>query len=106
MKYNITCDAEIADLIEALNDKGFKTAYSCQGEANGRAYVMFEPDHFYKIDSLLGMFVDIPNTICEISKWVTKDIYCLVIRQNRTHFDESADRRMWIEAVIEHISQF
>lgn len=105
-KHNITCDAEIAELIEALNDYGFKTAYSCQGEANSRAYIMFAPDTFFNIDSVLGIFVDIPNTICEVTKWVEPNRYTLTVRQNRTHFDEYADRKKWIKEFIKHIKQY
>lgn len=40
-QWQISVDREIADLIEALNDMGFKTLYSCQGSASTPAYIKF-----------------------------------------------------------------
>lgn len=103
-KYNITCDAEIAELIEVLNDYGFKTAYSCQGEKNGRAYVMFEPDRLDNIiEEILPVFVEVPNTICEITKWIEPGKFALVVRQNRAHFDTYADLSAWTSVFIKKI---
>ena len=99
-KYNITCDAEIAELIEVLNDYGFETVYSCQGEKNGRAYIMFKPDSLDIIEKMLPIFLEVPNAICEITKWVESGKFALVVRQNRAHFDAYADLSAWTSVFI------
>lgn len=99
-KYSITCDAEIAELIEVLNDYGFETIYSCQGEKNGRAYIMFKPDSLDNIEKMLPIFLEVPNIICEITKWIEPGKFALVVRQNRAHFDAYADLSAWTSVFI------